>query len=206
MSRIASACRLFLLAGALATPTVAHAQNQVQNPNFSLGTAGNWTNWTVSFDAGCGGACTAANDNLNGFPSPGTPAARLTSTSPGNTGTTLISDCTAFTGSTLDIGTFEHVNTLSGTCFRNYFFNFWSDAACTSLLSFSAVASLGSVGGGWEQFGADNFAPGAAGGFFNITVQVRCNAGGGTGDVSFDHFYIGPDGTTPVELESFTVD
>ena len=177
----------------------AQANNLVVNSDFSGGLAG----WTVTSNSG---TATATYDASIGSPANG--SAKL-STPVGDlpTAKVTISQCVAITAQGIDFRGRYRTDQSTGGAQASFGFQAFNAAGCsgTVLLDTAPVATV--YPPNWTEKQFNNF-PLPAG-----TQSVLISASFLKGDpVDFaptahiDHVLLGPTGTTPVELQLFTVD
>lgn len=210
--RIARSSRMLVVIAALVLPSVVSAQNLVLNPNFDSGPLVNWT--ATATCATNPATCTVTQDNAEGFTT--VPSARLTARD--NPGQSLTSDCYAYSGGVtpgglVDLGVSVRANATDANSQAQVIFLFFSGAPPCDLgggavFQGNANVTLLSSSLGWDHMGELGFTIPPASTHFNVLLQVRQNgaAPAFTADYSFDRAFLGPPGTTPVELQSFDVE
>jgi len=195
------------------------AQNLVVNGDLTA----TLTPWTIE-NAGGGATGSTQWDNDSGSATVG--AVRLTLTEPlgGGTGGTNqgLSQCIASPGPPpWDYGArfLGVANTnAGGPNLIAMAVEFFNGANCTGgsttnlLTSGSAVSGTldGAPVNGWQRTSGEQAIDPLPGGLATVSVRVagriQSDATGDDIDFVFDSFYFGPDGTTPVELQSFAVE
>lgn len=214
--QIARSSCLVVVLGSFLMPSALSAQNLVPNPNFTSGVLINWT-----AEEGCtnDALCSVQPDNANFFPTTAgnAPSARLASSEVDSPGQLLRGDCTALSagivpGSTVDLGAYRRMNSGTVNSVGRVDFVFTSGGFCLNgggvFQGQAVITDLGetSPGSGWFLFGQQGFVIPALTTHFEAILTVHQPTAAGTADFSFDHVFLGPVGTTPVELQSFSVD
>jgi hypothetical protein len=219
-ARIRAILVLILMCGAMQ----AHAQNQVINSNFNTSLA-NWQQFLSSAPdpTGVGTTTWVSTPDADGNPSSGSASASIDTSSALANEAAGIHQCVSFTGSTavnsVNYGMSFQVpasTTADGGINATVEIRLFTDSACTNFIAGAGGSQgrtilAGFTPGAWFTAADANFTPPSPpvmAASAEIRGYLRATGDGAATNYSafFDKIFLSLNGTTPVVLQSFSVD